>query len=283
MPPVIFHSFERDQILSSAYMPYLPPRAGLRACLANVLSMPRRSSTIWKSSSVRALWVVLGVIVGLIALPTLVDAQSPADSGDSSFPLASAPAHLDFYARPTETMKLRKYFFDGFGPYPISVAAVSAGISQIDDSPPDWKQGAAAYGKRFASSFGVLAVTATTRYTLAEAFHEDTLYYRCECKGVFRRLGHAVISTVLSRRGDDGHRVFSFPGLVAPYAGSMTAIYGWYPRRYDAMDGFRMGNYNMLGYVGANITLEFFHTGPRSWISRMHLNNEHGAQIQPLF
>jgi hypothetical protein len=49
------------------------------------------------------------------------------------------------------------------------------------------------------------------------------------------------------------------------------------------MDGFRMGNYNMLGYVGANITLELFHTGPRSWISRMHLNNPHGAQVTPSF
>jgi hypothetical protein len=180
-------------------------------------------------------------------------------------------------------MKLRNYLFDGFGPYPIAVAVASAGISQIDDSPPDWKEGATAYGKRFASSFGVLAVTATTRYTLAEALHEDTMYYSCECKGLFRRLGHAVISTVISRRGDDGHRVFSFPDLVAPYAGSMTAVYAWYPRRYDAMDGFRMGNYNMLGYVGANITLEFFHTGPRSWINRMHLNNPHRAQVAPFF
>jgi hypothetical protein len=246
--------------------------------------MPARLSPAWNSPRVKTLWVMLWIIVGFSALSVVAEAQSPADSGDSSPTFSNAPsALLDVYTRPTETMKLRNYFFDGFGPYPISVAAAAAGISQIDDSPPDWKEGATAYGKRFASSFGVLAVTATTRYTLAEAFREDTLYYRCECKGFFRRLGHAVTSTVIARRGDDGHRVFSFPDLVAPYAGSMTAVYAWYPRRYDAMDGFRMGNYNMLGYVGANITLEFFHTGPRSWISRMHLNNPHGAQFQPSF
>ena len=95
------------------------------------------------------------------------------------------------------------------------------------------------YGKRFGSNFGILAVSTTTRYALSEAFHEDALYYRCECKGTFRRLSHAVISTFTARRGDDGHRVFSFPALVAPYAGSMTAVYGWYPNRYNAMDGFR--------------------------------------------
>jgi hypothetical protein len=120
-------------------------------------------------------------------------------------------------------------------------------------------------------------VTTTTRYALSEAFHEDTLYYRCECKGVFRRLGHAVISTFTARRGDDGHRVFSFPDLVAPYAGTMTAVYGWYPGRYNYKDGFRMGNYSVLGYVGGNIALEFLYSGPHSWRSRMHLNNAHGA------
>jgi hypothetical protein len=246
--------------------------------------MPRQSPRIWETLEVKLRRVMLLVIAGRLAMPVSARAQAPADSGDRSSTFPSAPAaHLDFYMRPTEATKLRNYFFDGFGPYPIGVAAVGAGISQIDDSPPDWKEGAAAYGKRFGSSFGVLAVTATTRYTLAEALREDTLYYRCECKGFFRRLGHAVISTVIAHRGDDGRSVFSFPDLVAPYAGSMTAVYGWYPRRYDAMDGFRMGNYNMLGYVGANITLEFFHTGPRSWISRMHLNNPHGAQVTPSF
>ena len=46
-------------------------------------------------------------------------------------------------------------------------------------------------------------VTTTTRYALAEAFHEDTLYYRCDCHGIFPRLGHAVISTVTARHGQD--------------------------------------------------------------------------------
>jgi hypothetical protein len=86
-----------------------------------------------------------------------------------------------------------------------------------------------------------------------------------------------VISTVTARRGDDGHRVFSIPALVAPYAGTMTAIYGWYPGRYDAMDGFRMGNYSFLWYAGGNIALEFLYSGPHSWLSRMHMNNRHGA------
>jgi hypothetical protein len=128
------------------------------------------------------------------------------------------------------------------------------------------------------SAFGIAAVSTTTRYGLAHAFKEDTLYYRCECKGVFPRLSHAVISTFTARRGDDGHRVFSLPALVAPYIGTMTAVYTWYPSRYDGRDALRMGNYSLLGYVGGNIALEFLYSGPHSLLSRLHLNNPHGAQ-----
>jgi hypothetical protein len=94
---------------------------------------------------------------------------------------------------------------------------------------------------------------------------------------VIPRLRHAVFSTLTARRGQDGHSVFSFPALVAPYAGSMTAIYAWYPGRYNGKDALRMGNYTMLGYVGGNIALEFLYSGPHSLLHRMHLNNGHGA------
>jgi len=226
-------------------------------------------------------WAILLLLAfgGLAALSTLAKAQSQAAPGDSSSAAAStAPEQPDLtYVRPPQTTKLRNYAFDAFGPYPIVGAALAAGINQAQNTPPDWKQGAEAYGKRFGSDFAIAAVTTTTRYALSEAFHEDTLYYRCECKGVFRRFSHAVISTVTARRGDDGHRVFSFPALVAPYAGTMTAVYGWYPGRYDAKDGFRMGNYSLLWYAGGNVALEFLYSGPHSWLSRMHLNNAHGA------
>ena len=86
-----------------------------------------------------------------------------------------------------------------------------------------------------------------------------------------------MISTLTARRGEDGHRVFSFPALVAPYAGSMTAVYAWYPGRYNGKDALRMGNYTMLGYVGGNVALEFLYSGPHSLLHRMHLNNGHRA------
>jgi hypothetical protein len=216
------------------------------------------------------------------AISLLAGAQSLVDSGDSSgivvTPTAT-PTGL-VYTRPTQKTKLRNYAFDAFGPYPLVGAAFAAGLGQVHNTPPEWKQGAEGFTKRIGSDFGIAAVSTTTRYGLAQAFKEDTLYYRCECQGVLPRLRHAVTSTLTARRGDDGHHVFSFPALIAPYAGAMTAVYAWYPGRYDGKDAFRMGNYTMLGYVGANIALEFLYSGPHSLLHRMHLNNGRAAPDQ---
>ena len=149
-------------------------------------------------------------------------------------------------------------------------------------TPPEWGQGAEGFGKRFGSNFGIAAIGTTTRYGLAEAFREDTLYYRCECRGPFPRLRHAVVSSLTGRRGQDGHRVFSLSAFAAPYASSTIAVYGWYPDRFGAKDAFRMGNYGLLSYVGSNIAMEFLYGGPHALMARMHLNNMHAAPTQGL-
>ncbi len=223
----------------------------------------------------------LRLVPFLIALATLgglapvAKAQSAVDFGSSSnnaaAPSITTGPQLDLtYRRPTEQTKIRNYLFDTFGPYPIAGVAILGAINQADKTPPDWGQGTEAYGERVGSDFGIAMVTTTTRYALAEAFREDTIYYRCECKGLFRRLGHAVISTVTARRDDDGHRHLSFPSLVAPYAGTMTAVYGWYPSRYGFKDGTRMGNYGLLAFAGGNIAREFIYGGRHTLFGFMH-------------
>ena len=226
--------------------------------------------------------LLLLVTAVLVTLPVRARSQSLSYSGDSSGSAGSTTSEKPdlTYVRPTQRTKVNNYVFDAFGPYPIAGAAFAAGINQLSNAPPEWNQGAEGFGKRFGSDFGIAAIGTTTRYGLAAAFKEDTLYYRCECRGAFPRLRHAVISTLTGRRGEDGRRVFSIPALVAPYAGSMTAVYGWYPSRYGVKDAFRMGNYSLLAYMGGNISLEFLYSGPHALISRMHLNNARGSTIQ---
>jgi hypothetical protein len=224
-------------------------------------------------------WIrIVSFLIGVSFVGALASG-SKAQSADAAVYSASKATpssgstrpHPDLaYVRPTEKMKLRTYFFDAFGPYPIFGAAFVGALNQADKTPPEWGQGAGAYGQRFGSNLGIATVTTTTRYALAEAFREDTVYYRCECTGMFRRMRHALVSTVTARRGEDGHRRLSFPAIVAPYAGTMTAVYAWYPGRYGARDALRMGNYNLLAFAGENLALEFIYGGPHTLFSRFH-------------
>jgi hypothetical protein len=213
----------------------------------------------------------LGILAPLDLAQSSVALDTPSSlAGESPTP-AMKPALVDpAYRSPTEKMKLRTYLFDAFGPYPIAGAALVAAVNQSEKTPPEWGQGASAYGQRFGSNLAIAAVTTTTRYGLAAVFREDTVYYRCECQGLIRRFRHAMISTVTARRGVDGHHRLSFPAIVAPYAGTMTAVYAWYPGRYGAKDALRMGNYNLLAFAGENLALEFIYGGPHTLFSHLH-------------
>jgi hypothetical protein len=211
-------------------------------------------------------------------------APSPRQDSSSSSPSSAAATHVEpaiAYHKPTEHEKIRNFAFDAFGPYPFITAAAAAGIQQANNAPPEWGQGWGSYGERFGSNYGIQLITTTTRYAVAEAFREDTIYYRCACRGFFPRLENALISTVTARRGADGHRVFSLAAIGAPYAGTMAATLGWYPSRYEAMDGFRTGNYNLAAHAGENIALEFIYGGPHTVFGNVHLPGMQGRAKDP--
>ena len=222
------------------------------------------------------------VVVGMAALSTWAQSQAVSRS-DGSLEAARSTITQETqdlgYIVPTSSTKLKTFAFDAFGPYALVSGALFGGLDQATNTPPEWRQGFGGYSKRFGSDLGIAAAGTTTRYLLADALKQDTLYYRCECRGLFPRLRHAAVSTLSGRSGRDGHRVFSIPALVAPYAGSLTAVYAWYPSRYGVKDAFRMGNYSLLETIGGNIGLEFFYSGPHSLLSRIHLNNSHGSPI----
>jgi hypothetical protein len=232
---------------------------------------------------------LLAISQPLAKAQALSDSSTPSQSQPptatperSALPSPSKPMRMDLeleYHRPSEREKVRNYAFDSFGPYAFLGSALGAGIAQGETAshasnagiPPDWGQGWDSYGARFGSNFGINLITQTTRYSLAEAFRQDTIFYRCECTGFVPRLKHALISTVTARKGEDGHRVFSLPAIVAPYAGTEAAALLWFPSRYDAMDGFRMGNYNVLAQAGLNLALEFIYGGPHTLLRNHHV------------
>jgi len=185
------------------------------------------------------------------------------------------------YVQPSPQVKFHNYLYEAFGPYPAAWTMVVAGWHQARHTPPDWREGWAGFGERYASDYGNSVINISTRYALARVFDEDTMYYRCTCRGVGPRLKHAVVATVFLHQGADGHRAFALPVVAAPYAANMVAVYGWYPSRYGAKDAFRMGNYGLLSYFVGNISLEFLspvlHAKRSSWMTRLHFDNRHLA------
>jgi hypothetical protein len=223
---------------------------------------------------------VVTVVLSLLLLGLSIQAKaqtssgSGGSSGSTTASASSKPAHAQpgtkgDYTKPDFGQRFHNFLFDSFGPYAFIGAGIASGVTQATNSPPEWGQGAQGYGYRYASNFGINLTATTVRYGLAEIFREDTIYYRCECSGFFPRLGHAVVSTVTSRRGADGHRFISLPQIAAPYGGTMTAALGWYPGRYSEVDGFRMGNYLLATYAGLNLLKEFVYGGPHTLVKNV--------------
>src|ERR1700675_1725837 len=115
----------------------------------------------------RRFMLLLLVIADLAALPVLAKAQSSATPPDSPGTVANTPpVQRDLtYTRPTEKTKFHNYIFDMIGPYPILGAALSAGINQADNTPPEWGQGAEAYGNGLGSNFALRHVRTAPGYT----------------------------------------------------------------------------------------------------------------------
>ena len=160
------------------------------------------------------------------------------------------------YIFPDYRQQLRNFVYNTFGPPGLISTAIGAGIDQGKPAPPEWDSGAQGYGERYGWRFGMNLTTKATEYTLGVLTHEDVAYHRCACSGFFPRAGHAFIS-VLTAKTPGGGTVFSVPSLVAPYAGSFTAVNAWYPSRYEPADAFRIGNMSFVFKAGGNLVGEF--------------------------
>jgi hypothetical protein len=233
---------------------------------------------ISRSSNLFLLVAVLLVAHPVGAQSPLQDSAGSADESSSlsalaaalSAPLSNASASFSSpYVPPTEEQKLHALAWNALGPAAFASSAFAAAIDQGFDFPHEWGKGEDGYSERVASNLGIGLITATVQYSLAEAFHEDTAYYRCTCVGFFPRLWHAAVSTVAARRGEDGDTSFSIALTASPFIGPMTAANTWIPSHDGPILGFRMGTNNLLGQFGQNAALEFLYGGPRTLLGRI--------------
>ena len=137
--------------------------------------------------------------------------------------------------------RLKVYSKDLFSPFHFLMGGISAGITQAENVPPEWGQGAEGYGRRFANYYAYATVADMLQMAGEDLLHEDNLYYGSGEHGVWKRVKYAVKSSVLAR-GNDGtqHLSLSQIGSTAGAAfirgcGSraMTTLPGMAPRVRD--------------------------------------------------
>ena len=154
--------------------------------------------------------------------------------------IAQTPAALDVSG------KLRYHAERTFSPGALAMSGVKAGYSQLTDSPTEWGQGGAGYGKRVGSSIASSGVRAGLAFGLDSALHQDPRYYRSDSTGFWPRTAHALRGTILTRT-DSGGETLSTWRLGSAYGAAFISNQ-WYPDRYHTVRHGFVGGSTRLGF-----------------------------------
>ena len=163
-------------------------------------------------------------------------------------------------AQPAESLdlrgKLRFHAESVSSPWSMAGSAAYAGILQGFDAPEEWGQGAGAYGKRGASTVGGVAIYGALGFGLDSTLHEDPRYFRSRSTGLWRRAGHALRGTILTRT-DRGGETLSMWRLGSAYGAAFLSNQ-WYPDRLNTVRlGVLQGSLAIGFGFAANLGSEF--------------------------
>src|SRR6266404_4038569 len=140
----------------------------------------------------------------------------------------------------TQSQRTEAYLKGLFSPFLFVNAGFSAGITQAQDVPHSWGQGAEGYGRRFGNYFAKQTVTRTLRWGGESLLHEDNRYFQSGKQGVWARTKYALASSVLARH-DNGKVAFSYSRLGST-AGAAFISRTWHPSTDNSpADGARGG------------------------------------------
>jgi len=117
------------------------------------------------------------------------------------------------------------------------------------DTPPEWGQGADAYGIRFASGFGRSVISRTIAFGVAAVDREDPRFVPSNESGIWRRTRHAIVGTFVSR-APTGGSMPAFSRFVGVYSAGFIAN-AWEPRsQNDTGHALERGSTALLSSVG---------------------------------
>jgi hypothetical protein len=152
----------------------------------------------------------------------------------------------------------REYAKDAVSPGAMVRAAAGAGITQATDTPSEWGQGAAGFGRRLASAFGKHLVKKAIQYPVARLRHEALGYQRSDQTDFKLRLRHALLATVYTTKTTTGKRTVA-AGEISGAFGSGLISRLWQPASVRAVGfGFLSGGITLGVDAGTNVLREFW-------------------------
>jgi hypothetical protein len=194
--------------------------------------------------------------VGPATTPSSSEAEPGAIESSIYSSLFMAGKTQDQFHPFTAKERLKIYTKDLISPFHFILAGAQAGITQWQDSPSQWGQGAAGYGRRYANYYAYQTTSQYMQMSLEDILHEDNYYYGSGYHGFWRRTKYAVKSSWLAR-GADGTQHFSI-SQIASTAGAAFVSRLWQPGPRDiAVDGTKSFGLALASNAGVNVLREF--------------------------
>lgn len=158
---------------------------------------------------------------------------------------------------PTAEERLRIYLHNAFySPGAWMRAAGPALGQQLSKSPSFWEQDGGGFAKRFGTQMAMFTTRDTVQAIGTSLYGHDPRYQRCGCKGVMRRMGHAVSGLWLAADAN-GQRKFDLSFIGGSYAAGFVGA-SLYPQPYTLhVKGFQLGHQQVGQVALGNIGVEF--------------------------
>ena len=165
--------------------------------------------------------------------------------------LAQTSEALDWKA------KLSYHARNTYAPASIAGVAAYATVLHADTAPTEWGQGGGAYAKRFGSTLAWSGIHSAMAFGLDSTLHQDPRYYRSGSGGFWRRSGHALRGTMLTRTDSGGETISTW--RIGSAYGAAYLSNQWYPDRLNTVRLDLIQGSVTLGFdLAANLGSEFW-------------------------
>lgn len=140
----------------------------------------------------------------------------------------------------TGRQRFKLYLAQSFTTPGIYIKSTIFSLSaQISNSPPEWGDGLAGYGRRWGSRYGQSLIQNTLSSAGNALLGYEPRYDRCRCTGFWPRTGHAFLRNFVTYNRTEKELRPQF-ALYAAALGSGAISTAWYPSKPNAwVEGYQ--------------------------------------------